>query len=180
MLLVILAGAGAYAYHSATQPYVQLHPVAASRASAQQAQAKIDKLSQALSLARSSGQPQPVSQTFTDSELTSLADQDLSGSPISNLILHSSSAGYIEGTGTATLAGQSFPLYLRASIVISGGEPALHLSDVRLGSMSAPSALVTQIEAALHQSLVLSQSGLSGLKVAFGNGEVTISGAAEP
>ena len=181
-VLVLLVGLCSLAYHNATQPYRTLPRITLSSDSLAAAQAKVDGVQSAFDRAQASRQAQPFSQTFTDGELTSLADQKLDPTEITGLSLHSSADGYVEATATGRIGGQQFPLYIRARISTADGHPQLTLIDTRIGSVAAPGLLKDQINNALQQSASadFNQSRVADLKVGVTAGQITVSGTAEP
>ena len=160
-----------------------LAPVETSHNQALAAQTKLTEVTAAVARARQSGQPTPFSETFTDGELSSLVNEHIAvaGVPFDTVILHSNPAGYVEGQAEAHLAGQTFPLYLRANIDVNGGQASLHLVQSKLGFVGVPGPISAQIDAALKQSVNLgNQAPVDHLQVNFGNGMLTISGLADP
>jgi len=179
LLLLALLGAGAYAWRSATLPY---HPLRQAAGSSAQADAKVAQLQQAVDQANAQHKPVPFSQTFTDAELTRLANENLgSGSVFSSVTIHANQGGYMEGAGIAHLAGQNLPLYVRAAILVSGDRVSVDVREARLGTLAAPGPLATQISAAVQNSIPTQNlPSLTGLSVVVSDGSITISGTAQP
>ena len=160
-----------------------LMPVETSHTQALAAQTKLAEVTAAVAMAKQSGRPTPFSETFTDGELSSLVNEHIAaaGVPFDTVVLHSNPAGYLEGQAEAHLAGQTFPLYLRANIDVNGGQASLHLVQSKLGLVGVPGPISTQIDAALKQTVNFgNQAPVDHLLVKFGKGTLTISGVAKP
>jgi hypothetical protein len=179
LLIGVVAGGG-YLYHTATTPFRTLPPVEVDAAHATAAERKIDGLRGVGTEGGRPGQPATVTESFSDSELSSLANQELRNQslPLDNVVLHATAAGTIEGLATAHWGGQSLPLFLVATVqVVGGNRLQLTIIDSKLGQLSVPAPLADQINSAARQSLSLGQSlGMDRATVTVTLGMVTVSG----
>jgi hypothetical protein len=179
VLLLAVAGVG-YLYHSATTPHRTLPPVEVDAVQAAAAERKLDALRNAGAGAGNAAQQTAVSESFSDSELSSLANRDLQGQsiPLDNLVLHATANRTIEGQATAHWAGQSLPLFVVVTIeVVGGNRLQVTIVDSKLGQLSVPQSLSDQIESALSQSLDLGVTGnIEQLTINVTQGWVTVSG----
>ena len=181
LLLLVIAGGG-FVYLNATTPYRTLPTVKVGAAQAAAAQKKVDALRN--SGGSRSGQPARVTQSFSDSELSSLANQEVQNQslPLDNLVLHATAEGRIEGLGTAHWAGQSLPLFLVATVQVAGtGQLQLTIVESKLGRLNVPAALAGQINSAVRQSVNLGETlKLTDVSINVTQGMVTVSGVPTP
>jgi len=159
--------------------------VTLSAASAASAQSKVQSFNQAGQQAAQRRQPITVVQTFSDSELSSYANQQAAahGLPFGNIRLHATSGGSIEGAATVRVAGASVPIALNVIPQITADNRLqVHLSQVALGSLALPGPLADQINRSLSQSLDLAAlpAGLRDVRLRVTDGQITISGVAQP
>jgi hypothetical protein len=177
VLLLVVAGGG-YLYHSATTPYRTLPAVKVDATQAAAAQRKVDALRNSSN--GGTGRPARVTQSFSDSELTSLANQELQNQslPLDNLVLHATAEGRIEGLATAHWAGQSLPLFLVATVQVSGtNQLQLTIVESKLGQLNVPAALSSQINSAVRQTVNLGETlKMNEVSVSVTLGMVTVSG----
>jgi hypothetical protein len=183
VLLLVVAGMG-YLYHDATTPYRTLPRVEVDAVQAAAAERKLDTLRNAGAETGSAAQQVTVSESFTDSELSSLANQYLQGQslPFDNLVLHATGNRTIEAQATAHWAGQSLPLFLVVTIqVVGGNRLQVTIIDSKLGQLSVPRALSDQIDSALIQSVSPgAMLNIEQLTITITQGLVTVSGVALP
>ena len=183
LVLGLVAIAAVLVVAVAMRPAAQLAPVRVSHAQAVSGQAKLTDVSSAVTRAHQTGKPVAFNETFTDGELSSLVNEHLAltGAPFDAVVLHSNPAGYIEGQASAHLAGQSLPLYLRARVDTSNGQPSLRLIQSKLGMVGVPGSISDQIDAALKQGVNLGTGApVTNLVVKIGDGNLTLSGIANP
>jgi hypothetical protein len=66
--------------------------------------------------------------------------------------------------------------------VITGGRVALKVTSTQVGSVPLPGGITDQVTQSIRQPLELGQpiTGFSDLRVALADGELTVSGIAEP
>jgi len=182
VLLLVVAGGG-YLYSNATTPYRTLPPVQINALQSAAAQRKIDALRNP---GRETGKSQPtaVTESFTDSELSSLANQELQSRslPIEKLVVHATSNRTIEGQATARWAGQALPIFLIASVRVAGGSRLqVTIVESKLGRVAMPQTLSDEIETVLTENLNLSRAlRLDPLTLTVTEGLVTVSGMAKP
>ncbi len=84
-----------------------------------------------------------MTESVTDSELTSLANQKLHGHSIrlDNVIVHATAYGTIESQAKAPWGGQTMPLYLVAIVqVVNGNELQLKIVQSKTGRLNVPQA----------------------------------------
>lgn len=89
------------------------------------------------------GKPASVSESFSDSELSSLANQELLGHSlhVDNLIVHATADGMIQSQANAHWGGQTFPLFLVATVkVVNGNQPQLTIVESKTGRLDVPQA----------------------------------------
>ena len=184
VVLLLAVGGGGYLYHEATTPYRTLPAIQVSAAQAGAAERKLNAIWSAGGVAKTTGKAAPVTESFTDSELTSLANQKLQGHsiPLDNVIVHATANGTIESQAKAHWGGQTTPLYLVAIVqVVDGNEPQLKIVQSKTGRLDVPQALTDQINSLIGQSLNLGPaSSIYQLKVTITDGLLTISGVAKP
>ena len=178
--LILATGAGVYLYQSVTTPYRNLPPVRATAAATAAAQVKLDAVRAAVQQARLTGKPAFVSESFTDSELSSLANQELFGHsfPVDNVVVHATAGGMIQSQANAHWGGQTLALFLVATInVVNGNQPQLKIVKAKTGRLDVPKALTNQINKAVEQRLNIGPAlNLDEVKVTIGEGLVTITG----
>lgn len=183
MVLVILAVSAYVAW-----TYIHQQPsgptVAASQADANSALRKADKFAAAEAQARQTGQPIKVAETFSDAELSALANQaaQAKGLPIDQISLHATSQGTMQGSAQAHVAGQTLPVALEGVPVITDNRVALNVTSTRVGAVPLPGPLSDQVTQSIRQPLALGQpiTGFTDLRVAVADGRLTVSGVAQP
>jgi hypothetical protein len=185
LVLVLAVAGGGYLYRTATTPYRTLSQVKVDAVQAAAAQRKIDALRNAAGRSGGqSGQPALVTESFSDSELSSLANDELryESLPLDNLVLHATAAGRIEGQANAHWAGQTLPLFLVATVQVSGGDRLqLTIVESRLGQLNLPAAPSAQLDSAVRQSVNLGQNlKMDNVTITVTDGLVTVSGVAKP
>ncbi|HKF76371.1 MAG TPA: hypothetical protein VKF59_09530 [Candidatus Dormibacteraeota bacterium] len=158
--------------------------VTSSPQDAQTAQQKALAFQAAQAKAQQTGRAVSVAETFTDAELSSLANQQAQarGLPFNQISLHSTAQGTIQGQARTQVAGQDLPVSLVGVPIISNGRVALKITSTQVGSMPLPGGITDQVTQSIRQPLELGQpiTGFSGLRVALADGELTVSGIAEP
>lgn len=180
---VTLLAAGAIAWHALViAPAVPA--VSVSAASAASARSKMQGLDAAKSQAAKSRQPVPVAETFTDSELSSVANEQAQAKslPFSHLVLHSTAAGSVLGLATVHVAGQDVPVSLEVVPSIAGGRVTLNVTRVQVGSVPLPGPIADQVTQTVRQSLNvgLVPEGFQQVRLQVTEGLLTISGVAIP
>jgi hypothetical protein len=158
--------------------------VARSHASAVSAQHKMDAISAAAAQAAGQDRPVQVVETFTDSELSSLANEraQARGLPFSDLVLHATELGTVQGEGTLRVAGRELPLSLEIRPTVTADRVRFQVVSIHLGALPVPGALTDQVTRQVETGLDLGQvpAGLHDLRVVVTSGRLTISGTARP
>jgi len=182
-VLVLIVAGGGYLYYSATTPYRTLPPVQINALQSGAALRKVDALRNP-GLETGKNQATAVTESFSDSELSSLANQELQSRslPIEKLVVHATGNGTIEGQATARWAGQALPIFLIATIhVVGGSRLQVTIVESKLGRVTMPQTLSDEIETVLTEHLNLSQAlRLDPLTITVTEGVVTVRGMAKP
>jgi hypothetical protein len=156
----------------------------ASDASAASAQQKALAFANAQAQAQRTGQAVRVVETFDDAELSSLANDaaQAKGLPVDKISLHATSQGTVQGSGQAQVAGQTVPVTLEGVPVVSDSRVALNVTSTKVGSIPLPGPISDQVTQSLRQPLELGQAiqGFQQLQVAVHEGQLTVSGVAQP
>jgi uncharacterized protein YpmS len=181
VLIGVLAVGGwlawGFVHQSSSMPVV-----ATSRASDASAQQKVAAFAIAQARAQQSGRAVSVAETFDDAELSSLANDAAQsrGLPVTNISLHSTSQGTVEGRAQAQVAGQSVPVTLEGVPVVSDGRVALDVRSTQVGSLPGP--ISDQLTQQLRQPLELGEpvTGFDQVHLSVTNGRVTVTGVAQP
>jgi hypothetical protein len=183
VLLLLLAAAGyagwQFLHSRPAGPNVQV-----SEADDRTGRNKVAALAGAVALAHRTGRPQAVSETFTDAELSSLAnDQAYARAlPVDQVVLHATGQGTIEGRARATAAGQQVPVTFQLVPRVADDTLRLEVQQVSLASVPLPGPVANQVLDQVRQAVDVRQSlgGLRQLRVTTSEGAVTVSGVAEP
>lgn len=184
LLVVLVALAvGAYvAWGFVHQPAGTV--VTSSPQDAQSAEQKALAFQAAQARAQQTGRAVSVAETFTDAELSSLANEQAQarGLPIDQISLHSTAQGTIQGQARAQVAGQELPVSLVGVPMVTDGRVALKVTSTQVGSVPLPGGITDQVTQSIRQPLELGQpiTGFSDLRVALTDGELTVSGVAQP
>lgn len=183
VLLLVLAVAG-YVIWGFVHQTPAVTPSNASAATAASAQQKALAFADAQAQAQRTGQPVRVVETFSDAELSSLANEaaQAKGLPVDQISLHATGQGTVQGTGRAQVAGQTVPVTLEGVPVVSDSRVALNVTSTKVGAIPLPGAISDQVTQSLRQPLELGQpiQGFQQLQVAVHEGQLTVSGVAEP
>jgi uncharacterized protein YpmS len=182
MLLVLAAAAFAGWRFFQGQP--QSPTVQVSQSDAQSGRSKAAALAAAAAEANRTGRPQTVTETFTDGELTSLANDQAAARnlPVDQVVLHATSQGTIDGRAQAYAAGQPVPVTFRLLPEVAGNTLRLRVQDLSLGSVPLPAPVTSQILDQVRQIVEVKRSfdGLHQLRVTTTEGQVTVTGTAQP
>jgi hypothetical protein len=181
--MLAVAGGG-YLYHNATTPYRTLPAVEVDAVQAAAAQRKVDALRNPGGDGANTGQLTRVTESFSDSELSSLANQELQSEslPLDNLVLHATAGGRIEGLAMTHWGGQTLPLFLVTTVQVVGGDQLqLTIVESKLGQLNVPASLAAQINNAALQNVNLGQTlKMDDVAITVSQGMVTVSGVAKP
>lgn len=181
VLIAVLAVGGylawSFAHQSASVPVVTT-----SQASDASAQQKVEAFANAQARAQQTGQAVSVAETFDDAELSSLANDaaQARGLPVSDISLHATGQGTVEGRAQAQVAGQSVPVSLEGVPVVTDNRVALDVKSTQVGSLPGP--ISDQLTQQLRQPLELGQpvTGFDQLHVTVTDGKLTVTGVAQP
>ena len=183
--LIVLIGVvaiGGYLAWGFLHPSSSVPVVTTSNASNASAQQKVEAFANAQARAQQTGQAVRVAETFDDAELSSLANDAAQsrGLPVSNISLHATSQGTVQGRGSAQVAGQTVPVTLEGVPVVSDNRVALNVTSTQVGSLPGP--ISDQLTQQLRQPLELGQpvTGFGQLHVAVTDGQLTVTGVATP
>ena len=163
-----------------------LTPVAISPAAVKSFDQKAVVLQQAADKAQQTGKPQPVTVTFTETELTSKAAQALRDLPDSlikadNLELHLVDNGVI-ATSTIDVAGIPVSIAVVAEPLTIDGTTTFIIKDIQTGAIALPDSLRAQIDSQLQQQLSPATLNLpfdvTGLKIE--NGQLVLQASVNP
>jgi len=163
-----------------------LTPVAISPAAVKSFDQKAVVLQQAADKAQQTGKPQPVTVTFTETELTSKAAQALRDLPDSlikadNLELHLVDNGVI-ATSTIDVAGIPVSIAVVAEPLTIDGTTTFVIKDIQTGAIALPDSLRAQIDSQLQQQLSPETLNLpfdvTGLEIE--NGQLVLQASVNP
>ena len=163
-----------------------LTPVAISPAAVKSFDQKAVVLQQAADKAQQTGKPQPVTVTFTETELTSKAAQALRDLPDSlikadNLELHLVDNGVI-ATSTIDVAGIPVSIAVVAEPLTIDGTTTFIIKDIQTGAIALPDSLRAQIDSQLQQQLSPETLNLpfdvTGLEIE--NGQLVLQASVNP
>ncbi len=163
-----------------------LTPVVISPAAVKSFDQKAVVLQQAADKAQQTGKPQPVTVTFTETELTSKAAQALRDLPDSlikadNLELHLVDNGVI-ATSTIDVAGIPVSIAVVAEPLTIDGTTTFVIKDIKTGAIALPDSLRAQIDSQLQQQLSPETLNLpfdvTGLEIE--NGQLVLQASVNP
>jgi hypothetical protein len=181
VLVVAVAGYGAWAFAHQQPSTPTATPGAASSVSAHQ---KAEAFALAQARAQQTGRPVRVVETFGDSELSSLANEEaqVRGLPVEQITLHATGQGTVQGHAQAQVAGQTLPVTMEGVPVVTDNRVALNVTRTQVGAIPLPGPVSDQVTRSLRQPLELGQpiTGFQSLHVAVSDGQVTVSGVAQP
>jgi len=184
VVLLLVLGVGGYLAWGFIHQSPAVPQTSASEATTASAQQKALSFANAQAQAQRTGQSVKVVQTFNDAELSALANEAARarGLPVDRISLHATGEGTVQGTGEAQVAGQTMPVTLEGVPVVTDNRVALNVTSTRVGSIPLPGAISDQVTQQLRQPLELGQpiEGFQQLQVAVHDGQLTVSGVAEP
>ena len=182
IVLIALLGVLGYLAWGFLHPSSAVPVVTTSQASNASAQQKVQAFANAQARAQQSGRPVQVAETFDDAELSSLANDAAQsrGLPVSDISLHATGQGTVQGRASAQVAGQTVPVTLEGVPVVSDNRVALSVKSTQVGSLPGP--ISDQLTQQLRQPLELGQpvTGFDQLHVAVTDGQLTVTGVAQP
>ena len=181
LLIVALAAVAGWRF---THPEPGPLPVNLSEAAAESGREKVDALARAETQASQTGRPVPVSQTFSDSEISSLANEEAQaqGLPIEHVLLHATSQGTIQGQANAYAGGQRLLVSFEAVPEASDDSIRVRVTRVSVAALPLPPSVSDQLVDQLQRLLNVQRSSvpLRQLQVTTSDGQVTVSGVAMP
>jgi hypothetical protein len=184
LVVVLLLVVGAFAAWTFAHQQPSGPVTTASPANAASAREKALAFQQAQTQAQQTGHPVRVVETFGDAELTSLANEEAQarGLPVDQISLHATAQGTVQGRAQAHVAGQTLPVTMEGVPVVTDSRVALNVKSTQVGTIPLPGAITDQVTQALRQPLELGQpiTGFQNLHVSVGDGQVTVSGIAQP
>ncbi|MDQ6922296.1 MAG: DUF2993 domain-containing protein [Candidatus Dormibacteraeota bacterium] len=180
LLLAVAAFAGwRFFQGQAATPSVQV-----SQSDAQSGRSKAAALAGAGAEASRTGRPQTVTETFTDAELTSLANDQAAARnlPVDHVALHATGQGTIDGWAQAYAAGQPVPVTFRLLPEVADNTLRLRVQELSLGSVPLPPPVTSRVLDQVRQIVDVKRSfdGLRQLRVTTTEGQVTVTGVAQP
>jgi hypothetical protein len=182
VVLLAIVAIGGYLAWSFVHKDSSVPRVSTSDASNASAQQKVEAFANAQAQAAQTGRAVKVAETFDDAELSSLATDaaQARGLPVSNISLHATSQGTVQGRADAQVAGQSVPVTLEGTPVVSDSRVALNVTSTHVGSLPGP--ISDGLTQQLRQPLELGQpiNGFDQLQVSVTDGRVTVTGVAQP
>jgi uncharacterized protein YpmS len=141
-------------------------------------------MTSAVAAAQRTGRSQQVSETFTDAELSSLAnDQAQARSlPVDQIALHATGQGFIDGRARASAGGQQVPVTFQLVPQVQNDTVGLQVRQISLASLPLPGPLADQVLEQVRQAVDVRPSlgGLHQLRVTTAEGSVTVTGVAQP
>jgi len=182
IVLIVVVAIGGYLAWGFLHQDTSVPVVNTSQASLASAQQKVQAFSNAQAQAHQTGRSVRVAETFDDAELSSLANDaaQARGLPVSGISLHATGQGTVQGRASAAVAGQTLPVTLEGVPVVSNGRVALDVRSTQVGSLPGP--ISDQLTQRLRQPLELGQpiAGFGQLQVSVTDGQVTVTGVAQP
>jgi len=183
VLIALLAIAGYLVWNFVHQTSPGLQ-VTSSAAAANSGRQKAQAFAEAQAQAQRSGRPVSVIESFTDAELSSLANEAAlqEGLPVDQISLHSTSQGTVKGQAQAHVAGTSVPVTLEGSPIVTDNRVALNVTSTHVGAVPLPGPLSDQVTQAIRRPLQLGApiSGFQNVVVRATDGQLTVSGVAQP
>ena len=181
VLLLALGGYVAWNFVNARSSGVQ---VTSSAAAADSGRQKALAFANAQAQAQRTGRPVSVVKSFTDAELSSLANEaaQQQGLPVDQISLHSTGQGTVRGQAQAHVAGTSVPVTLEGSPVVTDNRVALNVISTHVGTIPLPGPLSDQVAQAVRRPLQLGTpiTGFQNLQVRATEGQLIVSGVALP
>jgi hypothetical protein len=182
IVLLVVVAIGGYLAWGFTHQTSSVPAVSTSQATNASAQQKVEAFANAQARATQSGRPVQVAETFDDAELSSLAADaaEARGLPVSDISLHATGQGTVQGRANAQVAGQTLPVSLEGVPVVTDNRVALDVKSTQVGSLPGP--ISDQLTQQLRQPLELGQpvTGFDQLRVNVTDGRMTVTGVAQP
>lgn len=185
-LLVAVGGGSLYVLAQQTPSIgTGLKAIPVTKQAQQSFEDKVRAMEQAAAAAKASGKAQPVTQTFTEAELTSVANSYTAGAPAglqtTDTQIHLS-GGNVVATSTVNVAGLNVPVGIVATPTVQNGQVQMVVQQVQTGGFPLPEAVNQQLQAQIGRSIDPSAFGIpmtvSNLQVQ--NGQLVVQGTAKP
>ncbi len=187
LLLLAAVGGGSLYVLSQQKPAIGagLKAIPVTKQAEQSFDDKIKAMEQAAAAAKSSGKAQPVTQTFTEAELTSAANSYAASAPAglqtTDTQIHLS-GGNVVATSNVNVAGLTVPVGIVATPTVQNGQVQMVVQQVQTGGFPLPDAVKQQLQAQIGRSVDPSAFGIpltvSNLQVQ--NGQLVVQGTAKP
>jgi uncharacterized protein YpmS len=181
--LLVVAGGGYLAWRFVHQES-SVPAASTSAATTATANEKATSFTTAQANAQQSGKVVRVAQTFNDAELSSLANEAARsrGMMVDQISLHATGQGTLQGRAQAHVAGQDVPVSLVAVPRVANNRVSLDVTSTQVGAIPLPGAITDQVTSSLRQPLQLGQviDGFQQLQIAVAEGQVTVTGLAQP
>jgi hypothetical protein len=178
--VTVVVAAGLYALWRMSTP---LPPVDVTASVEQSADAKVQAFAVARARAEATGHPIRVSETFTDAELTWLANRAAEDrdAPVQDVVLHVD-GGTVEAQAEAIAHGQTLPVRVAGTPRVNGDRVSFQITSLRIGPLPVPPILLDRFGSSMRQALEVgsSLSGFTQVQIQTANGSSTVSAVAEP
>jgi hypothetical protein len=154
-------------------------------ADARSAEDKVEAIIGARAQAVNSGRPVAVDETFSDGELSWLANQvaERKGLPVRHVLLHATSAGTIQGEVRGQVGGVSVPVQVEGVPEVGSDDRLrVKVTGVQVGALPVPDAVLGRLAGRVHEALELGEPliGYSQVRFITTDGAVTVTAVAEP
>jgi hypothetical protein len=185
LLIVAAATVVAGGWWLVARPSAGPGQVEVTAADAHSAEGKLEAIIEARVRAVNSGRPVAVDETFSDGELSWLANQvaERRGLPVGQILLHATSGGTIQGETRGRIAGVSVPVTVEGVPEVGTDDRLrLRVTGVRVGAVPVPEALLERLAGRVRRSLELGEplTGYSRVHLTTTEGAVTVTAVADP
>ncbi|HLH69271.1 MAG TPA: hypothetical protein VKY90_09640 [Candidatus Dormibacteraeota bacterium] len=152
---------------------------------ARSAEGKIEAIIGARAQAVNSGQPVAVDETFSDGELSWLANQvaEKKGLPVEHVLLHATSDGTIQGEARSQVGGVSVPVRVEGVPEVGPDDRLrVRVTGVQVGVVPVPEVVLGRLAGRVREALELGEplTGYSQVHLTTTNGAVTVTAVADP
>ncbi|HZV48299.1 MAG TPA: hypothetical protein VFD49_00840 [Candidatus Dormibacteraeota bacterium] len=154
-------------------------------ADAHSAENKIEAIVGARAQAVNSGRPVAIDETFSDGELSWLANQvaQEKGLPVEHVLLHATSGGTIQGEARGRIAGVSVPVTVEGVPEVGSDDRLrVRVTGVRVGAVPVPDGVLEGLAGGVRRTLELGAplTGYSRVHLTTTEGQVTVTAVADP
>jgi uncharacterized protein YpmS len=159
--------------------------VAVSQQSAISADSKVRSMDDARGRATRTSRLVPVTQTFSDAEISSLANERARTRhlPFRDVVLHATRGGAVRGQAVAHVAGQDVPVTLEVvPTVTEDNHLVLRVTRIQVGGLPVPAPVAAEVQRSVQEAIDtgIVPADLADVRVQVGEGRVTVSGVARP